>query len=1357
MLAEGAAKGEWPEVINLPTASGKTACLDVAVFGIAVSRQKRMPRRIWFVVDRRIVVDEAFERAKKIAAKLARAREGPLKDIADLLRNASGTDRPLAVGRLRGGTWRDDGWARLPSQPAIICSTVDQVGSALLFRAYGHGDRTASIWAGLAANDSLILLDEAHCAVPFMQTLRALATFRRPPWSPQLFETPFYFTIMSATPPSSATDSVFPKLDERTRALDHPLLKQRFTVRKSTILQKVKSREFVNEATECAKKFINDGKGRVAVMVNRVAKAQQISNALQTRVGDTADIVLLTGRMRPLDRDVLVKKWESLLRAGSAGVPKKPIILVTTQCLEVGADFSFEALVTECASIDALRQRFGRLNRFGVLRDSPAVVLIEEEQLNESGDPIYGDAICQTWRWLSKIGKPATDGSIAVDFGIEAMDASLSALREEDEERCINLLAPSPDAPILLPAHLDLICQTSPRPVPDPELTMFLHGKERGAPEVRVVLRADLPSNAHEAEAAWIDILSLVPPTSPEMFTVPLYRLRRWLIDGSSEDLSGDVEGSLTASDDGASRHSSQIPFLIWRGINRSEMTRDTNRIRPDDVIVMRLSGEGLGGLAQAIPEVDGLGTERLDLAERALRQARGRVVLRVQSEVLEPLLNRSAVKSLLQLALSEADRDEIEAALRSVIDEDSSGPSTDREISIPPLPSWLKDTIELLLKDSFSIEDHSAGGMILTGKQLRVPEDTEIEDDSLADEDDLTSRSWEPVTLRQHTSDVYRVACEFAKHCFPAELASVLGDAALCHDLGKLDPRFQLLLRNGSEEAVESEAPLAKSASLPERQRQQFEVRQDFGLPKGFRHEFFSLQLAEHFGLAAKKINDRDLMLHLIASHHGYARPFAPVIPDPILQNMQIVDLSLSALGINATLKTIDRQALSPSYRLDSGVSDRFWRLTRRYGWWGLAYLEAVFRLADWYASRRPGIAKEEAPVLNCSPRSPASHRARTIAFPGLSGANPLATLAALGVLRTLTEAWPDSDVRLAWQENSIYWHPVLCSNCLPNDTVEARHFVCVALAEKLKLGLDTPEAAEAERRESQKAFEVARLRFRAKLKEIKNRKLRGSERKQAIETETKPLRALMQTKRAEWLAKLRGAVPSLEMALGQRINVPPSEFREFCVLALESGQRWVLDQLAHFGSDGYWDRKRGEIEPTPFSFVNGSGRQFFLDTARQLVSKVTVEQIEAALFEPWRPSDMRLSMRWNPSEDRRYALMAEDPTSAGNEPRTIWAANLLGYVGLGLLPSAPLWQGLGTVGMAYQEQNASFRWPIWTAFLSAESVTSLLASPDFAEHSLKRDYIAGLGIRFVFQSERIEVGDGANIKINFTPSRAL
>jgi len=526
MLAARVAAGRWPQALDLPTASGKTACIEVALWALAAQADRPLvertaPRRIWFVVDRRIVVDEAFERARKIADRLASATEGPLADVAERLRRISGTERPLAIARLRGGVFRDDGWARLPSQPAVITSTVDQLGSRLLFRGYGRSQLAAPIFAGLVANDSLILLDEAHCSVPFLQTLRAVETYRCDRWSESSLSLPFTFVVMSATPPPGLPEeAVFPGA-ARAQALDNPMLKRRLEAKKVAELVEVKQKRgdlsddpLVREAVSGAERYVKGAKLRVAVMVNRVRTAELVADRLRERLGANADVVLLTGRMRPFERDKLVERWTRFLRANAPDDPVNPIVVVSTQCLEVGADFSFDALSTEAASLDALRQRFGRLDRMGDAGGSPAAILIRDRDADPDGepDPVYGRAVTSAWQLLSERAEPGDVPTI--DFGVEALRARL-----EDVEDLSSCLAPSPAAPALLPAHLDLLCQTAPVPHPEPDVQLFLHGKDRGAPEVRVLWRADLDPG--EDDRTWLETVALCPPASGEMLAAP--------------------------------------------------------------------------------------------------------------------------------------------------------------------------------------------------------------------------------------------------------------------------------------------------------------------------------------------------------------------------------------------------------------------------------------------------------------------------------------------------------------------------------------------------------------------------------------------------------------------------------------------------------------------------------------------------------------------------------------------------------------------------------------------------------------------------------------------------------------------
>ena len=100
-----------------------------------------------------------------------------------------------------------------------------------------------------------------------------------------------------------------------------------------------------------------------------------------------------------------------------------------------------------------------------------------------------------------------------------------------------------------------------------------------------------------------------------------------------------------------------------------------------------------------------------------------------------------------------------------------------------------------------------------------------------------------------------------------------------------------------------------------------------------GYRHELGSLLDAVTELPLDFTQDERDLALHLIAAHHGWARPHFPK-------------------------RTFDKSACRRSERAALECARRLGRLQQRYGAWELAYLEAIFRSAD-------AIASADAPEL--------------------------------------------------------------------------------------------------------------------------------------------------------------------------------------------------------------------------------------------------------------------------------------------------------------------------------------------------------------------------------------------------------
>ena len=179
------------------------------------------------------------------------------------------------------------------------------------------------------------------------------------------------------------------------------------------------------------------------------------------------------------------------------------------------------------------------------------------------------------------------------------------------------------------------------------------------------------------------------------------------------------------------------------------------------------------------------------------------------------------------------------------------------------------------------------------------------------ASNDGISSVLAVPQPLRSHADQVAaRVQATAERLRLPVDEIDALVIAARLHDDGKAAERWQRAMN-----APPEGRPYAKTCGSG-----------DWRLLEGYSHEFGSLVAAERVELPEAT---RDLILHLIAAHHGRGRPLIPVTG--------CEDEPPSKLEATAGAAAL-----------------RFVRLQKRYGPWGLAWREAILRAADQSASRQ-------------------------------------------------------------------------------------------------------------------------------------------------------------------------------------------------------------------------------------------------------------------------------------------------------------------------------------------------------------------------------------------------------------------
>lgn len=131
----------------------------------------------------------------------------------------------------------------------------------------------------------------------------------------------------------------------------------------------------------------------VLVVANNVADARALFDRLapmaRTHLGDDA-ADLLHARFRAMDRSAIEDRIRARYGTGAA---RQPGLVVTTQVVEVSLDLDFDVVHTSGAPLEALIQRFGRVNRLGKRAPADVVVHAPDYRARRGGAELWADGV----------------------------------------------------------------------------------------------------------------------------------------------------------------------------------------------------------------------------------------------------------------------------------------------------------------------------------------------------------------------------------------------------------------------------------------------------------------------------------------------------------------------------------------------------------------------------------------------------------------------------------------------------------------------------------------------------------------------------------------------------------------------------------------------------------------------------------------------------------------------------------------------------------------------------------------------------------------------------------------------------
>lgn len=373
---------------DIPTGLGKTAAATVAWLWKLYQGSSDHTRRLVYCLPMRVLVEQTHD---------------AIKHWLDNATTCFGSKLVPSLHLMMGGD-ADKVWDTHPEAPAILVGTQDMLLSRALNRGYGVSRYRWPIQFGLLHNDTQWLFDETQLMGVAVETSAQLQGLRDKLGT----QRPVRSLSMSATLSDrqlGTVDHAAPVDGWKTFALEgtdqeHPVVATRTQSRKQ-----LRQAPLALDASTAKGDYVKLLADLVVaehvpdtltlIVLNRVARAQDLFAALLKRGRTKENLALIHSRFRPPDRS----SNERMLQANGDR------IIVATQAIEAGVDVSAHTMFTELAPWSSLVQRFGRCNRYGEVENAQVLwldIAVESESLPYENDELVAGR--GALRTLSDVG-----------------------------------------------------------------------------------------------------------------------------------------------------------------------------------------------------------------------------------------------------------------------------------------------------------------------------------------------------------------------------------------------------------------------------------------------------------------------------------------------------------------------------------------------------------------------------------------------------------------------------------------------------------------------------------------------------------------------------------------------------------------------------------------------------------------------------------------------------------------------------------------------------------------------------------------------------------------------------------------